>query len=57
MKGVKNGFGEYYTKAGDVLKCNWKDGKPHGQGFLKRRNGVETMAEWKNGQLFIGKSN
>ena len=49
--GLKNGYGEYYTKDGDVMKCVWVDNKPHGQGILILRSGEVKEAEWKNGNL------
>jgi hypothetical protein len=53
--GLKNGYGEYYTKTGEVMKCNWIDNKPHGKGVLITADGQVMEAKWENGNLLIMK--
>lgn len=42
-KGVRSGEGEWHYSAVCVLKINWKNGKPEGDGVVKMSSNVQPV--------------
>ena len=37
--------------SGEFMKCDWKDGKPDGEGFIQKGDFPVEKVRWVNGKL------
>ena len=49
--GERSGFGKMITPGGDYIECHWKNGRPHGDGYIVKKLNGKVKAKWSNGSL------
>ena len=50
MKGKKHGKGKFAFNNGDMMDCDWNNGKPNGTGIVIE-NGEKKEVTWNQGAL------
>lgn len=51
MKDRKEGYGEFTWPSGAVFKGQWRDGKQHGEGWMKDEEGKVKTGRWEEGEF------